>query len=436
MEPTFDIPDSTDWLSTPLNLLAPLESSLRCQVCKDFFDNPVITSCSHTFCSLCIRRCLSTEGKCPTCRSSDQELKLRRNWAVQELVEAFNNARPSVLRLAREASQGGGAMAVNCEAGVEQPAAKKRRIELEDRSDTAVTDGVRTRSQSRGVMRQIETPIEIVDDVQDEEYIPDDGLVACPVCQRRMKNEAVFRHLDTCTGAPAAESKPAAFGSLSTGSRKPFQDAVQKPPERLPVINYSLLKDTVLRKKLKDLGIPNWGPRALLQRRHTEWMNLWNANCDSKTPKRKAELLRELDTWERTQGGSATSTPDAANSVMRKDFDVASWSASHDNDFKSLIASARKRSDAVIRSTIPGAPPAEPDEVVVQQPAEGMTSTPAQDARNCADGPVNPVTELPQVPSAPLPAQETPNGAAGSIIPSAAAVSESEIQSLPRSGNT
>src|SRR5215469_15342374 len=51
------LPDPTDWLNTSLPSFATLESALRCQVCKDFYDTPMITSCSHTFCSLCIRRC-------------------------------------------------------------------------------------------------------------------------------------------------------------------------------------------------------------------------------------------------------------------------------------------------------------------------------------------------------------------------------------------
>ncbi|KAL2851620.1 postreplication repair E3 ubiquitin-protein ligase rad18 [Aspergillus pseudoustus] len=366
MEPTFDLPDSTDWLATPLKLLAPLESSLRCQVCKDFFDNPVITSCSHTFCSLCIRRCLSTEGKCPTCRSSDQELKLRRNWAVQELVEAFTNARPSVLELASGATNSAGDAEVMGEVNTEQPASKKRRLEDGvNGAETRTEEGVRTRSQSRGITLPVQpAAIEIIDDIEDEEYILDDGLVPCPICQRRMKNEAVFRHLDTCNGDQngPAESKQAAFGSLSTGPRKATRDANPNPPERLPAINYSLLKETVLRKKLKDLGIPNWGPRALMQRRHTEWMNLWNANCDSRTPKNKGQLLRELDVWEDTQGGKSSTPTDTTSTVMRKDFDSVGWSASYDTDFKQLIVNARKKSEAAVRSTIPSALPADSDE--------------------------------------------------------------------------
>ncbi|KAL2011292.1 hypothetical protein VTN00DRAFT_4010 [Thermoascus crustaceus] len=364
MDHSFDIPDSTDWLDTPLSLIAPLESALRCQVCKDFFDNPVITSCSHTFCSLCIRRCLSSEGRCPACRSSDQELKLRRNWAVQELVDAFRNARGSMLELARSAAapreRGGGE-------DVEQPAAKKRRLDRSEQSgeEREVVmekgEGRTTRSQSRRSGEgevQVVTEPEVIEDSADEDYVPDDGLVACPICNRRMKNEAVFRHLDTCTGVQEPPKPTSSLGSLQPQSfrnKPPDSNNKNKPPERLPTINYSILKDTVLRKKLRDLGIPDWGPRPLLQKRHTEWMNLWNANCDAKVPKSKRELLRELDIWERTQGGHApaASSQGGSNAVMRKDFDAAAWSASHDDEFKRLIANARKRSDAAVRSTIP-----------------------------------------------------------------------------------
>lgn len=182
MENSFDLPDSTDWLDTPLSLLAPLESSLRCQVCKDFFDNPVITSCSHTFCSLCIRRCLSTEGKCPACRASDQELKLRRNWAVQELVDAFRTARPKVLELAKmEATRlAHGDPALN---GPSSP--KKRKLDLPLgqglEGSQSSPQGVRTRSQrSRSDVPGSSSAPEVIEDSQDEDYVP--GMASSTHC--------------------------------------------------------------------------------------------------------------------------------------------------------------------------------------------------------------------------------------------------------------
>lgn len=177
MDQSFELADSTDWLETPLSLLAPFESSLRCQVCKDFFDNPVITSCSHTFCSLCIRRCLSTEGKCPACRSSDQELKLRRNWAVQELVDAFKLARPGVLDLARRENL----RLAKGEDEIEKPTRKKRKVnQVEEEAQVPETSsqGRRTRSQrSTNSSTEDQTVPQIVPEViedsqDDEEYMP------------------------------------------------------------------------------------------------------------------------------------------------------------------------------------------------------------------------------------------------------------------------
>lgn len=97
MDDFFAVSDSTDWLQTSTPQLAQVEAALRCQVCKDFYDTPMITSCAHTFCSLCIRRCLTTDGRCPLCRAPDQELRLRRNCTVEELVDLFQVARPALI---------------------------------------------------------------------------------------------------------------------------------------------------------------------------------------------------------------------------------------------------------------------------------------------------------------------------------------------------
>jgi E3 ubiquitin-protein ligase RAD18 len=76
-------------------------------------------------------------------------------------------------------------------------------------------------------------------------------------------------------------------------------------------------------------------------------MNLWNANCDAKNPKSKDELRRDLDIWERTQGGAAPQSgiSSGPNAVMAKTFDAAAWSANHDDDFRRLIENARKKKD-------------------------------------------------------------------------------------------
>jgi E3 ubiquitin-protein ligase RAD18 len=167
MDQTFDIPDSTDWLTTPVSGVASVESALRCQVCKDFFDTPVITSCSHTFCSLCIRRCLSAEGTCPACRSQDQELKLRRNWTVQELVDSFQKVRKDLLNLAR-------ASAVRDAEDIDtlQPLAKKRRLDnTTDEHGSSQPEMRRTRSRAKAVVVE-PTQLPVDGDPQDDDFVP------------------------------------------------------------------------------------------------------------------------------------------------------------------------------------------------------------------------------------------------------------------------
>lgn len=165
------------------------------------------------------------------CRSSDQETKLRRNWIVQELLEAFQNARPSILDLARKARDG----VLDRVEVSDEPSSKKRKIEQSQVEGEGVSEvgaeGIVARSQSRQVDNHPQPAmVDLVEDSQDEDFAPgkficgrcvctwfnrfaDDGLVACPICNRRMKNEAVFPHLeaDAC-GKDPAPSKKVSYG--------------------------------------------------------------------------------------------------------------------------------------------------------------------------------------------------------------------------------
>lgn len=158
-----------------------------------------------------------------------------------------------------------------------------------------------------------------------------------------MKEWQVFKHLESCPGpTPPPRQRNPGEGS----SQANFYIREQtKILERLPAMNYSMLKETALRKKLAELGISNQGSRPLLEKRHKEWVTLWNANCDAVRPKKRGELLQDLEVWERTQGGRAPVNGRSAQNaaiIKDKDFDGAAWVTKHDTAFKDLIASARK----------------------------------------------------------------------------------------------
>ena len=173
MDSSFNVTDSSDWLETPLSYLAPVEQALRCQVCKDFFDTPMITSCSHTFCSLCIRRCLTTDGRCPVCRANDQEMKLRSNAIIQELVDVFQTARPVVLQLGQEVKA--------TRDGLVQRA-KKRKLEDTDIEDDEKVDKPyngrrKTRSQQQSNPSIVEPSMDqAMSDEKDSDFQPG-GLI-------------------------------------------------------------------------------------------------------------------------------------------------------------------------------------------------------------------------------------------------------------------
>lgn len=154
-----------------------------------------------------------------------------------------------------------------------------------------------------------------------------------------MKLEFINSHLDKCTG----DHTKIPIGRTAFASKVPLKPT--KSPERLPQLSYSLFKEVALRKKLVELGISAAGNRPVLERRHTEWVTLWNANCDSSKPRKKADLLHDLEIWERTQGSRAPTQGSLSmgSEIRNKDFDGAGWSAKYEDSFQSLIESARRK---------------------------------------------------------------------------------------------
>jgi E3 ubiquitin-protein ligase RAD18 len=283
-------------------------------------------------------------------------MRLRQNWAVEELVEAFKKARPEVLRFATRPM-----------ARSDSP---KRKLEEFENVRSPLQK--RTRS-GRRIQPNSQILVPDNSDGPDEDYMPGrckyvsklqvlifsveeesrDGLVQCPICQDRMTVKAVEAHIDSCDGNPKSKNK------ATTNPIQLLPTLKQLPrPELLPHPHYSGLKDTALRRKLTDQGIPSSGPRQLMERRYTEWVTLWNANCDSKTPKGKAELKRELDIWERTQGGRANTVGReqlVGAQIKDKDFDGKAWAEKNDEAFKELIAKARKKPASRTMATEPNA---------------------------------------------------------------------------------
>uniref|UniRef100_UPI003AB0AA69 E3 ubiquitin-protein ligase TRIM39-like n=1 Tax=Centroberyx gerrardi TaxID=166262 RepID=UPI003AB0AA69 len=67
------------------------EEDLSCPVCLDIFKNPVLLSCSHSFCKACLQRWWTEKQihECPVCNRRSSKSKPPCNLVLKNLCEAF-----------------------------------------------------------------------------------------------------------------------------------------------------------------------------------------------------------------------------------------------------------------------------------------------------------------------------------------------------------
>lgn len=76
------------------------EEDFSCTVCLDIFKDPVILSCSHSFCQACLKECWKDKEsqECPVCRRRSSKDHPPTNLSLKNLCEAFlkeRSQRPS-----------------------------------------------------------------------------------------------------------------------------------------------------------------------------------------------------------------------------------------------------------------------------------------------------------------------------------------------------
>lgn len=349
MNPT----DSSEWLSTKLLKLSQLDSLQRCLICKDFLQAPVITSCNHTFCSICIRQHLQNVSSCPLCKAEQFESNLKRVILLEEIVSCYKLLRSDLLTLLQKQS----------------------------------TD------ETGDSKKSPDSKIEVVE-IPDEEpsnqnaHSPDD--VQCPVCSEYMAADHLQKsHLDYCLNG---EKEPADVLSKSRMSKMQktavtdkkrggislfFQSqkrARPSPPpkeevdhqqfyfneahkhhreaKRLPKIDYSSLSTSKVKEKLAALKLSTQGTRTELELRYNQYYLLHNSNIDLNHPVSDLELRKRLNHWEKSNQGfiagkglTALSGDKLTNKALSdKDFPTLGWLTKYKEEFSALVKTARASS--------------------------------------------------------------------------------------------
>ena len=240
-----DDDDEYVWTTAPFSKANPLhkglqefESCLHCQICGSFYQSPVsIRGCFHTFCSECIRGTIRN-GKlslrrtalCPICRAPIE-----------------GNENDSLLP----------------NRSIEEVATKFKNV--------------------RGNL-----------------------LPALSSLHRRSGEEVcVARKQDTERSAPPsprsqsdrriARSSPAE--SIVTEEKENSdpeltQTQPLKARKKLPTTFYNGMKRKKLQEKCREFGLSDQGTDQQLKARHQEYVNLYNAECDSSYPRSAEELVK------------------------------------------------------------------------------------------------------------------------------------------------
>ncbi|XP_062391300.1 zinc-binding protein A33-like [Sardina pilchardus] len=68
-----------------------LEEEISCPVCTEIYKDPVVLTCSHSFCKVCLEQFWNTKGsrECPVCRRRSSKEQPPTNLALRNLCEVY-----------------------------------------------------------------------------------------------------------------------------------------------------------------------------------------------------------------------------------------------------------------------------------------------------------------------------------------------------------
>ncbi|KAH9955636.1 hypothetical protein BC827DRAFT_1236238 [Russula dissimulans] len=304
-----DVQDPTDF---PPSSIAPglraLDSALRCNICQELYEAPVVLTCGHCFCSLCARNQLSEKPTCPTCWKETTVSGFRLNPAMEEAVTAWKDARQFVLRAINEA--------LNPQTTASESSRPYKR--RKPNSHIAVIGSGLASPQRRSGRseikehRNLDVGTTSDDDVEtlpsSEQSTSNNSNIECPVCAKNVPMARINNHLDSkckyylSTASSSTSGQKDAWSKLLGGKKsgKEREKPDAEPDTPLPKASYTVLKEKQIRDFLAAYDLSTSGDRSQLIARHERWVAVYNANLDRSPALRKrlADLRVEMRRWE------------------------------------------------------------------------------------------------------------------------------------------
>jgi E3 ubiquitin-protein ligase RAD18 len=250
------------------DVLAQLGELARCPICGELMDGPAfLADCSHAFCSLCVGTALAyTNDCCPVCRTTKVTTKRVAAPVLDQMVRALKslpNADETLERLARERTRKRAKVVAEEEDDDDEDEQGEDEKEHEESSQLS--------SQSSQGMRE-----------------------RCVDCRLMVRD--LPRHAHECLNKTERER------SNFAASHAPHLASKQDRAKPMAKFNYTAAtSEATLRKLCADAGLSSKGKREVLQWRHRQFVELFNANLDRAEPRETDELRQELGRLEQAR---------------------------------------------------------------------------------------------------------------------------------------
>jgi len=286
-----------------------LVTALTCNICYDPFVNPVLTSCSHSFCSVCIRKYLVYKQQCPQCGSLTSDGQLRANKALGESAVLVRSLAAQVDRLAQNSvgtstrvpGEDGCKTSANPNSHHLKVSPKKSTVNNENRPLEPIQHQSAAANGAALLTRLATfTPTAAKDKQVLTARVTDDNTMVvgggekelsrkteCVICKVLVPSKNLSLHMNSCLDRKAPEKPPGSNG------RHP-----------LPKLVYNLLKDAELKKRCKALGLSTKGDRRALISRHQKYTILHNSENHLDEPRPLSELVNQVHREEASENST------------------------------------------------------------------------------------------------------------------------------------
>ncbi|XP_049445004.1 E3 ubiquitin-protein ligase RAD18 isoform X1 [Epinephelus fuscoguttatus] len=232
--------------------------------------------------------------------------------------------------------------------------------------DEVSIQGLMSVKQEAGVSGSISTAVEMPHSSSPSKDVKPAIKVECPVCSVSVPQNFINKHLDVCLSSgekkeslrrfslPAKTSDCILVTSSQCANAGRSLDRMRRPMTKLV---YTLLSMQELKRRLKECHLSMQGPRDQLIKRHQEFVQIYNAQCDSLNPKSAEDIAKEVEANEKMRNrlqGKAKPVMVFAKNQSEKEIEEmhSNYRKKHSSDFSRLIAQVRGRMDTTRQARI------------------------------------------------------------------------------------